>query len=100
VVLIDFIPGERAVYIEEVEGGALIHTVYFGAEATKEANAELRADTEGKRFGEYRLLASMPPNEMRQSGLEEALRQGDDRFVSRWMNDGENRGYRTSRGRV
>jgi hypothetical protein len=99
-VVFEHIPGVRTVWVRDNGDEWEIITDYHNAEATKDANAALREDSEGKRFGDYRLLASMPPNELRATGLEAALRQGDDKFISRWMNDSDNRGYRASRGRV
>jgi hypothetical protein len=99
-VLFEHIPGVRAVYVKDNGDEWLIRTDYFGADRLKEANKASVEQTEGRRFGDYRPLASIPHNEMRDTGLEEALRQGDDRFVNRWLNDGDNRGYRTSRGRA
>lgn len=98
--LFDYIPGVRRVWVRDAGEEWEFITEYLNAEATKAANAAIREETEGKRFGDYRPLLSMPPNEMRATGVEEAIRQGDDRFLARFFNDGDNAGYRTSRGRL
>jgi len=96
----EHIPGVRTVYVRDAGDEWEIITDYHNAEATKDANSELEKDTHGRRFGDWRLIASLPPNELAATGLEEALRQGDDRFVSRFLNDPDNRGYKATRGRV
>lgn len=99
-VMFEHIPGLRTVWIRDAGEEWEIITDYHNAEATKAANAGIAEETEGRRFGDYRPLLSMPPNEMRASGLEEAIRQGDDRFIARFFNDSDNRGYKLSRGRL
>lgn len=99
-VLFDHIPGVRAVYIKDDGDQWLILTDYLDAGATRAFNDEMEKASHGRRFGDYRLLASIPPNELQATGLEEALKQGDDRFVSRFLMDSDNRGYKATRGRI
>ena len=59
------------------------------------------AERNGERQrGDWRKLASVPHNIMQASGLDEAIGQGDRRFVARWLNDGDNRAWRTSDARA
>jgi hypothetical protein len=91
---------QRMVWIAEQDGMTVIRTDYYGAAALREENAEAEKATHGRRFGDWVRVASMPLNELAASGLDRAIREGHDRFVSRWLNDSDNRGYRTSRGKV
>lgn len=63
-------------------------------------NKAEEAETHGKRFGEWVKTASVPLSLYHSSGLADASLHGDDRFLSRWLNDSDNRAFRTSRGKV
>lgn len=65
-----------------------------------DANAEAVKATEGVRFGDWNRVASVPLNILEKTGLDTAVQMQDDRFLSKWLNDGDNAGFRTSRGRV
>lgn len=99
-VLFEHIPGVRKVYVKDDGEHWLIRTDYLNADHTRDFNAAMEAQSHGSRFGDYRLLTSMPANEMRETGLEEAMKQGDDRFISRFLMDPDHRGYKATRGKV
>jgi len=50
--------------------------------------------------GDYHLVASVPLNIAHQSGLIEAQSQQDGKFMSKWLNDSDNRAWRTKEGTV
>jgi hypothetical protein len=52
--------------------------------------------------GDYHRVASVPLNLLYDDnlGLNKAVQQGDDKYVSRWLNDSENRAWRTKDGRL
>lgn len=52
--------------------------------------------------GDYHRIASVPMQLLydENTGLNKAVLDGDDKFVSRWLNDGDNRAWRTKEGRV
>lgn len=52
-----------------------------------------------QRFGDGQRIASIPLNIFYEQ-LHEAQMQGDDKYLSRWLNDPDNRAFRTFRGRV
>lgn len=63
-----------------------------------EANkADLNGD-HPHRFGDYVRIAAVPLQHYHQTGLAEAMAQHDDRFVSRFINDGDNAAWRTREG--
>ncbi len=64
------------------------------------ANNDAVIDTNGRRFGDYNRVASIPHHLVYQNGVNDALEQGDSRWLSRFLNDGDNRKFRTSRGSV
>lgn len=50
--------------------------------------------------GDWHRIASVPLNVLHGSGLDEAIGQRDDRFVSRFLNDSDNAAWRVKHGRV
>jgi hypothetical protein len=63
-------------------------------------NAESRAQTAGQRHGDWSRVGAVPLNVAWDSGLVEAFDQHDDKFISRFLNDGDNRAWRTREGTV
>lgn len=90
---------DRSVWVLDAGDEWIIRTDYHNADRLKTENAAAEAETHGRRFGDYVRVASVPHNEFRAAGLDRALREGSDKYVSRWLNDSDNRGYRTSRGK-
>lgn len=52
--------------------------------------------------GDYHRVASVPMQLLYDDnlGLNKAIQQGDDKYMSRWLNDSDNRAWRTKDGRV
>lgn len=71
----------------------------YEADAILDANAEALAASSGQRFGDWRRVASVPLN-VYYDELEVAQREGDDRFVARWLNDGDHSRFRTFGGKL
>lgn len=69
-------------------------------DAILEANAEAEKATHGVRFGDYNRVASVPLTFLERSGLDQAIDARDQRYISKVLNDADNRKFRTSRGRV
>jgi hypothetical protein len=69
-------------------------------EQTIKENAEARASASSNWKGEYHRIASIPLNIAHQSGFVEAITQQDDKWLSRYLNDSENRAWRTKDGTV
>ncbi len=63
-------------------------------------NQEHRNASQNKRFGDWERVASIPLNTLYDSGLSEAAENDDQKFMSRWLNDPDNRAFRTFRGNV
>jgi hypothetical protein len=69
-------------------------------DALLEANAEAEKATHGARLPDWNRVASVPFNVLEKTGLDTAVQMRDDRFLSKWLNDGDNAKFRTSRGKV
>lgn len=65
-----------------------------------EANRDMRNSLSKNWNGDWHRIASVPLNVAFDSGLVEAQKSGDDKFVSRFLNDSDNRAWRTKEGRV
>lgn len=67
-----------------------------------EQNAAHRNATPSGWKGDWHHVASIPLNLLHDAdtGLHEAFRQGDDKHISRFLNDSDNAAWRTKVGRV
>lgn len=63
-------------------------------------NEQVRNSAEQAWKGDWHRVASVPLNVYHDSGLAEAQQQGDDKFVSRYLNDSDNRAWRTREGNI
>lgn len=63
-------------------------------------NEFTRNATAGNRMGEWVKVASVPLNHAYQQNLVQAHSQGDEAFVRRWLNDGDNRAWRSFEGNL
>ena len=89
----------RTVWMKETVEGTIFRTDYPVDSITK-LNAEHRAIADRAWKGDYHQIASIPLNLLYDSGLNEAATQQDGKFLSKWLNDSDNRAFRTKEGRV
>ncbi len=67
--------------------------------ALLEANKAAYNDSEGKRFGDGKVVASIDlPTYY--AKIVPAKQNGDDAWIKRWLNDPDNRAYRTFKGKI
>jgi hypothetical protein len=64
-----------------------------------ERNERLRNETVGERWGDGKRVASIPIH-IWQRELAEAQREGDDKYVNRWLNDPDHKAFRTKDGKL
>ncbi|PWL17398.1 hypothetical protein DKP76_11510 [Falsochrobactrum shanghaiense] len=67
--------------------------------ATVAENEKARNEAGKAWTGDWHRIASVPLNIYHEQ-LAEAERQGDKKFISSWLNDSDNRAWRTKEGRV
>lgn len=74
----------------------------YPVEATIAENAAIRNAAQKAWKGDYHLVASIPLNILHDenAGLMKAHSEGDDKYVSRWLNDSDNSAWRTKEGSV
>ena len=81
------------------ENGNLVVRTDTPIEATLSENAAVRNIAEKAWRGDWHRVASIPlPIFYNQ--LQEAQSHGDQRYLSKWLNDADNRGFRTKEGHV
>lgn len=70
--------------------------------ASIEENLIARNEAASGWKGDYHRIASVPMQLLYDEnlGLNKAIQQGDDGYLSRWLSDGDNRAWRTKEGRV
>ena len=64
------------------------------------ANVEAEKASHGVKFGDYNRIASVPLTMWEKTGLGDAIDAGDRKFLSKVLNDSDNKKLRTSRGKV
>lgn len=84
------------------DGAKTVFRIDYPVESTIAQNAALRNAAQKAWTGDYHRIASIPLNILHDenSGLMKAHTEGDDKYVSRWLNDSDNRAWRTREGTV
>lgn len=82
------------------DGNVVICTQHLVTGDLLDLNRSAENDSAGKRFGDGKVVARIPEHILYSSGLAEAVREHDKRFISRFLNDPDNKHFRTFRGRV
>jgi len=82
------------------EGDSITYRSDYPVDSILSLNAEQRAIAERGWRGDLHHIASVPVATAWDSGLVEAFGDADDKFMSRWLNDADNRAFRTKEGVV
>ncbi len=89
----------RTVWKRDNGDGTVTFRTDYRADELLEDNKAHRLESEGRAFGDWVRVAALTPN-LYHDRLNEALTEGDDKYVRRFLNDSDNAGFRTSRGRA
>ena len=90
---------KRTVWMRTNADGTTTARTDYAVDDTIEANKAMRAEASSKWAGDWHKVASIPLNVFHDQ-LAEASRQDDDKFINRWLNDSDNRAWRTKGGNV
>lgn len=90
--------GRQVWRLDHGDGTQTFRTDY-PVQATVDTNTAQRNLARSDWQGDYHQIASIPLN-IYYDQLAQASREGDDKFVNRWLNDGDNAAWRTKAGRV
>lgn len=94
----DFKTG-RSVWCRE-DDGETVFRIDTPVDNIVRDNEFTRNATAGNQFGEWVKVASVPLNHAHSQNVIRAHSEGDDAYVSRWLNDSDNRAWRSFEGRV
>ena len=90
---------KRTVWVRPNPDGSQTFRTDYAVDDTIEANRDMRNAAEKGWMGDWHKVASIPLNVFHDR-LAEASRQGDDAYISRFLNDSDNRAWRTKEGLV
>lgn len=77
----------------------IIRTEYLADDDLLEDNRQLYNDSQTKRFGDGQVVARIPMNKF-YADLVGKIREGDKEHLKWWLDQSDNRKYRTFRGRI
>lgn len=90
---------KRTVWARQNPDGSTTYRTDYAVDDTMEANAAMRASASKGWSGDWHKVASIPLG-IYYDKLHEAVKQDDMKFVSRFLNDPDNRALRTKEGTV
>ncbi len=82
------------------DGDQTIFRTDYPVDGLIQNNADVRSEVGKTSGGDWNRVASIPLNVLHDSGFHEAVLQDDEKFIKRFLNDGDNRAWRTTEGRV
>lgn len=84
------------------DGEKVVFRIDTPVQSTLDENAIARNATPAGWKGDYHRIASVPMQLLYDEnlGLNKAIQQGDDKYVSRFLNDSDNRAWRVKEGNV
>lgn len=90
---------KRTVWMRRNADGTTTMRTDYAVDDTLEANRDMRNVASAGWKGDWHKVASIPLNVFHDQ-LAEASRQDDSKFIDRWLNDANNRAYRTKDGKL
>lgn len=91
---------DRCVWIRQVAPGVHEQVTQTCHDATLDRNKELYNDSDHQRWGDGKIIGSIPLSHYFSSGLAEARKQQDTQYIKRFWNDPDNRNFRTFKGNI
>jgi hypothetical protein len=84
------------------DGQKTVFRIDTPVQATIDENTAARNAAPDGWKGDYHRIASVPMQLLYDEnlGLNKAIQQGDDKYLSRWLNSSDNRAWRTKNGSV
>jgi len=89
----------RTVWAMRNDDGSTTYRTDYAVQPTIDINTAQRNLAQDGWKGDYHHIASIPLN-VYHDQLAEASRQGDEKYLSNWLNDRDNLAWRTKAGRV
>ncbi|HEX2725233.1 MAG TPA: hypothetical protein VHN20_05390 [Beijerinckiaceae bacterium] len=89
----------RTVWILETDTAYVVKTEYPACDELLDHNTVIRNETSGQRWGDTRLVASIPEHIYFRE-IAPARQQGDETYIKRWLNNSDHAAFRTFHGKV
>lgn len=89
----------RHVWVRTNEDGSRTFRTDYDVSATIDTNSAQRNLAQAGWAGDYHHVASVPLN-VYWDQLAEASKQNDEKYISKWLNDSDNRAWRCKEGNV
>lgn len=86
-------------FMMEDDNYIVLKEEHYISDALLARNKELYNDSLGQRWGDGKIAASIPQG-LWFANLAEARTNKDEKYIKRWLNDSDNRAFRTFHGRV
>lgn len=86
-------------WVDRASGTFFRRTTNLTEPALLEQNKQLLDESQTKRFGDGRVVARVPLNVFYRD-VASRLKEGDEDFAKWWLNNQQNRPYRTFRGKI
>lgn len=90
---------KRTTWARQNPDGSTTYRTDYHVDDTLDANAAMRSAASKDWKGDWHKVASIPLG-VYYDKLDEAVRQDDMAYVSRFLNDADNRAFRTKEGKV
>jgi hypothetical protein len=90
---------KRTVWAMENGDGTTTYRTDYAVDDTIEANTAMRNAADAGWKGDWHKVASIPAGVFWDK-LAEASKQGDDKYIQRFLNDSDNRAWRTKDGAI
>ena len=95
----DPLNGVRVYELDLDENQVVRKTEYYAVDDFFGANSEEYKESDGQRWGDGQRVASIPMHIWARE-LAPAQRNGDESYIKKWLNDYDNRAYRTRKGNL
>lgn len=83
----------------EFEKATIRKTEWYGEAQFLETASELRKESDGQRFGDGKVVASVPMHVWARE-IAPRVKDGNDGSIKRWLNNPDNLAFRTFKGKV
>lgn len=90
----------RTVWYKENGDGTTTWRTDYPVDQIIKQNADQRNIAGAGWKGDYHRIASIPVGLVHEGSLGQAVQEQDDKWLTRWLNDSDNRAFRTKEGTV
>lgn len=90
----------RYTWVKHNPDGSMTFRTDYSVDPTVDANTAMRNAASPGWKGDWHKVASVPVSMMHQGYFADAVKADDQKAISKWLNDSDNRAWRSKEGRV